>query len=530
MTQRFDVAVLGGGAAGLSGAVTLARVRRSVVVVDAGSPRNAPAEGMHGFLSRDGLSPLEFVEIGRAEVKRYGGAVLPATAVDARRTDDGFEVSLDDGRSVVARRLLVTTGLTDDLPDIDGLAERWGRDVVHCPYCHGWEVRDQPIAVLATDTERAVHQALLFRQLSPEVTFLPHTAAALTGEQDAELAAWGIRVVTGPVASLVVTDDRITGLRLADGTVVACSAVAVAPRLVANSGVLTGLGLEPAADPTGAGESITADPTGRTEVPGVWVAGNVTDVMASVVTAAAGGAAAAAAINADLVAEDTRITVRALSRDFWEERYGSAERVWSGKPNPQLVANVADLPPGTALDVGAGEGADAIWLASRGWTVTGVDVSQAALDRAARHAAEAGVDVTWQRVDATQWEPPPAHFDLVSAQYLHLPRPAREALYRRLAAAVRPGGMLLIVGHHPADLETPLRRPRLPHLLFTAEEIAPVLDPSEWDVTTSAPQRPVNQDGQEITVTDAVLRAVRLTADRPPVTQPRGTPGAGESS
>src|SRR5690606_29520712 len=134
-----------GGAAGLSGAVTLGRARRSVVVVDAGSPRNAPATGVHGFLTRDGIGPRELVEIGRAEVERYGGTVLPATAVAARRTDDGFEVTLDDGRTIVARRLLVTTGLTDELPDVPGVAQRWGRDVVHCPYCHGWEVRDQPV-------------------------------------------------------------------------------------------------------------------------------------------------------------------------------------------------------------------------------------------------------------------------------------------------------------------------------------------------------------------------------------------------
>jgi thioredoxin reductase/SAM-dependent methyltransferase len=513
MTQRFDVAVLGGGAAGLSGAVVLGRARRSVVVVDAGSPRNSPAEGIHGFLSRDGVSPLEFVEIGRAEVKRYGGLVLPATAVAARRTDDGFDVSLDDGCSVAARRLLVTTGLADELPDITGVAERWGRDVVHCPYCHGWEVRDRPVGVLATNTERAVHQALLFRQLTSEVTFFQHTAPALTQQQTEELTAWGIRVVTGPVESLEVTDDRITGLRLAVGTVVACSAVAVAPRLVANSAVLTGLGLEPTAHPMGIGESIAADPTGLTEVPGVWVAGNVTDVMAQVVSAAAGGAAAAAAINADLVAEDTRLTVRVLSRDYWEQRYGSGKQVWSGKPNPQLVATAADLPPGTALDVGSGDGADAIWLASRGWSVTGVDVSQVALDRAARHAADAGVDVTWRRADVTAWDPAPAQFDLVSAQYVHLP--AGEALHRRLAAAVRPGGTLLIVGHHPADLDTTVRRPRLPHLMFRAEEIATVLDPSAWDITTSAPERPITQDGQKITLTDAVLRAVRHAADRP---------------
>jgi thioredoxin reductase/SAM-dependent methyltransferase len=514
MTQKFDVAVLGGGAAGLSGAVSLCRARRSVVVVDAGSPRNAPTDAVHGFLSRDGISPFELVEIGRAEVKRYGGLVLPATAVAARRTDRGFEVTLDDGQNITARRLLVTAGLADELPDIPGMAERWGRDVVHCPHCHGWELRDRPVGVLATHTEWAVRQALMFQQLTPEVTFFQHTAPALTEQQVAQLSAWGIRVVTGPVESLEVADDRITGLRLADGTVVACSAVTVAPRLVANSAVLTGLGLEPTAHPMGIGESIAADPAGLTEVPGVWVAGNVTDVMAQVMSSATGGASAAAAINADLIAEDTKLTLRVLSQDYWEEHYASRKRVWSGKPNPQVVANATDLPPGTALDVGSGEGADSVWLASRGWQVTGVDISQAALDRAARHAAEIGVDVTWQQADVTAWDPVPAQFDLVSAQYLQLPRPARDALIRRLAAAVRLGGTLLIAGHHPADLEVPtLRRPRLPHLMFTAEEIATVLDPSEWDVTTSAPERPATDpDGQQITLTDAVLRAVRRAA------------------
>jgi thioredoxin reductase/SAM-dependent methyltransferase len=513
MTQKFDVAVLGGGAAGLSGAVILGRARRSVVVIDAGAPRNAPAEGVHGFLSRDGISPLELVEIGRTEVKRYGGLVLPATAFAARPADDGFEVSLDDGRAIAARRLLVTTGLADELPGVTGLAERWGRDVVHCPYCHGWELSDQPVGVLATNTEWAVHQALLFRQLTADVILFQHTAPALTHDQSAQLNAWGISVVTGPVDSLEVTDDRITGLRLADGTVVARSAVVVAPRLTANTKLLTDLGLEATPHPMGIGQSIAADPTGLTNVPGVWVAGNVTDLMAQVVSAAAGGVAAAAAINADLIAEDTRRTMHMLSRDFWEERYGSAERVWSGNPNPQLVATAADLPPRTALDVGSGEGADAIWLAARGWQVTGVDVSQVALDRAAGHAAAAGVDVTWHQADVTSWDPAPAQFDLVSAQYVHLPAPARDALHRRLAAAVRPGGTLLIVGHHPADLETAIKRPRLPHLMFTAEQIATVLDPSEWDIHPSAPTRPhTDHDGQEIIITDAVLRAVR----RPP--------------
>ncbi|CCH32776.1 methyltransferase domain-containing protein [Actinosynnema sp. NPDC047251] len=517
MTRKFDVAVLGGGAAGLSGAVALGRSRRSVVVVDAGAPRNASSHAVHGFLSRDGIGPRELVEAGRAEVERFGGLVLSGTAVAARRADDGFEVDLDDGGTVEARRLLVTTGLADELPDVPGVAQRWGRDVVHCPSCHGWELRDLPVGVLATHTEWAVRQALMFRQLASAVTFFQHTGPAVTEQQVAQLTAWGIEVVDGMVEALEVADDRLTGVRLAGGAVVACSAVVVAPRLVANSGVLADLGLAPTPHSQGIGESIAAGPTGLTETPGVWVAGNITDLSAQVVGAAAAGAAAGAAINADLVAEDTKLVSRLLSGDYWEQRYGTGERVWSGKVNRHVTTTAADLAPGTALDVGSGEGADAIWLAERGWKVTGVDLARTALDRAARQAAEAGVEVTWQQADVTAWDPAPEQFDLVSVQYLHLPGAVREDLYRRLAAAVRPGGTLLVVGHHPADLDVAeLRRPRLPHLMSTAEQVAALLDPAEWDITASAPQRPATApDGQPITLTDAVLRATRRAADRP---------------
>lgn len=310
MAMSYDVVVLGGGAAGLSGAVTLARSRRSVLVVDAGQPRNAPASHMHNFLSRDGMNPLALLEVGRAEVRGYSGQIVESRVRSAARTVGGFTVTLEDRGIVFARRLLVTTGLVDQLPDLPGLRARWGRDVIHCPYCHGWEVRDQSVGILASGP-MAVHQALLFRQLTSDVIFFAHTAPVRTEEQAEQLAARDIRVVEGRVVGVVVTDDHLTGVRLEDGMVVARQALVVGAPMVARSEVLASLGLQPKAHPLRIGQFIPADPTGLTEVPGVWVAGNVSDLSATVVGAAAQGVAAAAAINADLVEDDTRRVVDA---------------------------------------------------------------------------------------------------------------------------------------------------------------------------------------------------------------------------
>ncbi|WP_216217172.1 NAD(P)/FAD-dependent oxidoreductase [Amycolatopsis aidingensis] len=317
LRNSYDVVVVGGGAAGLNGALMLARSRRSVVVIDAGAPRNAPAAGVHGLLAQDGRAPAELLEQGRAEVRQYGGSVVSGEVATVAGQDAGFVVTLADGRLVRARRLLVTTGLVDELPEVPGLRQRWGRDVLHCPYCHGWEVRDRAIGVLAGGP-MSVHQALLFRQLSADVIFFPHTRPEPTAEEAEQLAARGIAVVPGEVASLETAGDRITGLRLGDGSLVEREVVTVAPRMVARAGFLTDLGLCPAEHPMG--EYIPTDRTGRTEVPGVWAAGNVTELSAQVGAAAAAGALAGAQINLDLVTEDTRLAVVAFRDPFSPER------------------------------------------------------------------------------------------------------------------------------------------------------------------------------------------------------------------
>ena len=205
-----------------------------------------------------------------------------------------------------------------------------------------------------------------------------------------------------------------------------------------------------------------------------------------------------------------------FGQEWFEERYRSAPALWSGQPNPQLVAEVADLPPGTALDAGSGEGADAIWLAERGWRVTAVDFSPTALQRSTEHAAGRGAQVAgrieWRQADLTAWVPPVATFDLVSAQYMHLPPEPRAALFARLAAAVAPGGTLLIVGHDFSDLAAGAHRPDMPEMFFTAEEVAASLAQREWEVlVTDARPRPAKvHEGEHIEVHDAVLVARRL--------------------
>ncbi len=304
--SEFDVVVIGGGAAGLAGALSLGRSRRSVLVVDAGRQRNLPAEGIHAFLTRDGTPPADFLAAARAEARSYGAALRTGEAVSARRDGDRFVVTLADGAVVTGRRLLVTTGLADVLPDVPGVAERWGRDVVHCPYCHGYEVRDRALGVLSTGPMTA-HQALLFRQLSDDVVVFAHTGPPPTPLDRARLDARGVRVVAGAVTGLEVAGDAITGVRLAGGRVVARDVLVVATRVVAGGDLLAGLGVRTAPHPMAAelGEYVPAlDPTGRTDVPGVWVAGNVADLAAQVIAAAAQGNAAGAAINADLVLAD----------------------------------------------------------------------------------------------------------------------------------------------------------------------------------------------------------------------------------
>jgi len=295
--HTHDVVIIGGGAAGLSAALVLGRARRRVAVVDAGTPRNAPAAHMQGFLSRDGMPPLDLLAVGRAEVLRYGVEIIEGTV---ESIDPGFTVHVADGSTIAARRILVTTGVGDELPDIAAVRERWGRDLLHCPYCHGWEVRDEALGVLGTNPGAVLH-AHLVRQWSDDVIYFAHSYQP-TDTELAQLAARDIQIIRGEIARLVIDDDHLAGIELTDGRFVARTAVFVRPINTPHpDGLLASLGC----DMDSSGFALV-DGSGRTSNPGVWAAGNVVDPRAQVITSAGAGSAAAIAINADLVQDDIR--------------------------------------------------------------------------------------------------------------------------------------------------------------------------------------------------------------------------------
>jgi thioredoxin reductase len=265
------------------------------VIIDAGSPRNAPAAHMQGFISRDGTPPTDLLADARAEVERYGVELVEDCVVGAAPR---FTLELAVGAPVHARQVLLATGATDALPEIEGARERWGRDFLHCPYCHGWEVRDQPIGVLGTGPG-AVEHAHLLRQWSDDVTFFTH-ACEVDEEDRAALDVRGIAVVDGVVQRLVIGDDHLQSVQLVDGRSIDRSALFIRPAVQAHPhgpAAMLGCELLP-------GGLVRVADDGRTSVPGVWAAGNASNPRAQVITAAGEGSAVAIAINTALLHAD----------------------------------------------------------------------------------------------------------------------------------------------------------------------------------------------------------------------------------
>ncbi|MCF2571794.1 NAD(P)/FAD-dependent oxidoreductase [Brevibacterium sp. UCMA 11754] len=314
-----EVAVIGGGAGGLAASIALARSLRSVIVIDAGSPRNAASAHAHNVLGHEGVNPLDLLAKGRQEAEAYGVQFIDATVLGANsRTQapetPGFDLETSVGISIEAKRIVIATGLTDVLPDIPGLADGWGDTVLHCPYCHGYEVRGQNIGIIGT-TAMSYHQAMMFSQLSDRVTFLRHNAPAPDEAQRRMLGSLGIAFVDAAVETVERTEaGTVVTLRDNDNDSEATrsdadsspsdmtfDALAVGPYFRANGQIFEQLGGTVVDHPTGMGSSIPAEANGATDVPGVWVVGNSADISAMVVASAASGVLVGAQVNAELI-------------------------------------------------------------------------------------------------------------------------------------------------------------------------------------------------------------------------------------
>ena len=513
--RHCDVAVVGGSAAGLAAALQLVRQRRSVIVVDAGDPRNAPATHMHGYLGLDGRAPGALTAAGRAEVRAYGGEVIPGRVVDVTRSGDAFHLELVGGHAISARRVLAATGLADELPDIPGLSEHWGRDVIHCPFCHGFEVRDQRLVQIVTH-QMGLHPAPLFRRLTDRHTVVLHGDVEIDDARIDALANAGVDVVRG-VVTRIVEDGAgdVAGVALTDRTIDA-DVVAVGPGVSARAEPFASLGLAPSPHPSGVGTVLVADERGATPVAGVYAAGNVTDPSHNVPTAAAHGSWIGAMIAFDLAEQDMTEGASAPGNATdWDHRY-SGERMWSGRPNGALVREAEGLAPGRALDVGAGEGGDAIWLAERGWRVTASDISRRALDRIASEADARSLDVTCLNADANALAPFPAQaFDLVTAHYASIPRTPDDRAVNSIVGAVAPGGTLLVVTHDLEPMRTPVdttttSRPFDADAYMSVDDVAAVITRlPDWRIEVhSTVPRPTGAASAHH-VDDIVLRARR---------------------
>ncbi|WP_166905261.1 FAD-dependent oxidoreductase [Mycobacterium sp. DL440] len=516
MEKVWDCVIVGGGAAGLSAALVLGRARRRVLLVDAGNQSNLAAPGIGGLLGSDGRPPADLYAAGRAELAGY--PTVEVRTGEVVRGEAGFALELADGTHEEARTVLLATGMEYRSPDIAGLEGLWGGSVFHCPFCHGWEMRDAPVAVIAQG-DRAVHSALMMRGWTDDLVVLTNGDGGLDEAQAKQLDAAGIGVDERPIARFVAQGGDLAAVEFTDGTRLARRGALVAATLYQRSPLAAQLGAVSAPGPIAA-DALVVDPFTRTSVPGLFAAGDLSAQLPQVAAAVASGSQAGAAVVQHLLGEDVGLPVppwpaqTAVTAQYWERHYGQRGRIWSGRVNAQLAKIAADLPTGTALDLGCGEGGDAVWLAENGWRVTAVDVSETALARAAAEAQERGVaeQITFERHDLSE-SVPDGRFDLVSAQFLQSPIAMdRAGLLRRAAGAVAPGGLLVIVDHGAAPPWAPEHVRKFP--FPSAEDVVDSmnLDDAQWErIRVGTDEREATgPDGQHGTLIDNVMVLRRL--------------------
>ena len=297
--MTHDVIIVGGSFAGLSAAMQLARARRSIMLVDAGKPRNRFAEASHGFLGQDGVAPADIMRLGLRQLSAYPTvSFFHGEATSAAAEDGAFRLALSDGSEAGARRLVLANGVTDALP-LPSMQPRWGVSVLHCPYCHGYEVRDRPIAVIAAHP-MAVHQALLLPDWGP-TTYFTQGQFEPSAEEAAQMAARGVSIERTPVVELLGEGATTRALRLADGREVPAEAVFTAPATRVSSPLAAELGC--AFDDGMTGRHIQVDPMQQTSVPGVFAAGDAAAAVHNATLASAAGVLAGVAAHRSLVAE-----------------------------------------------------------------------------------------------------------------------------------------------------------------------------------------------------------------------------------
>jgi thioredoxin reductase len=296
----WDCMVIGGGAAGLSAALVLGRARRRVLLLDQGEQSNLPAHGVGGLLGHDGRPPAELYAAARAELAAYPSVeVRPAEVVGAERIEAGFELELAGGVREQARRVLLATGMDYRFPELPGVAERWGHSVFHCPFCHGWEVREQPLGVLDRSAT-GVRRALLLRSWSEDVTLFADGPAKLEDGDAERLEAAGVAVDERAVAGLIGPAPDLTAIAFEDGSERPCGGLLVPITMHQRSGIARQLGAATVERQPMTPDAIEVDELAKTSVPGLYAAGDVTVQMPSVANAIAAGSKAAAMIVHDL--------------------------------------------------------------------------------------------------------------------------------------------------------------------------------------------------------------------------------------
>ncbi|MEM7286073.1 MAG: bifunctional NAD(P)/FAD-dependent oxidoreductase/class I SAM-dependent methyltransferase [Actinomycetota bacterium] len=514
-TRHCDVAVVGGSAAGLAAALQIQRQSRSVIVIDSGEPRNAPAAHMHAYLGYDGAAPTDLTGTGLEEVRRYGGEILAGRVTAVRREPDGFSVEAGNV-TIRARRVVAATGVGDELPDIEGIADHWGDAVIHCPFCHGYEVRDRRLVQIVTQPI-GLHPAQLFAHLSADLTLVVHPDLDVQPDELAAFERSGATVTRGAAVRILQDEaGTLTGIELSDGGALDADAVVVTTKMQPRVEPFSALGLALEAHPSGVADFVPTEQTGETAIGGLYAAGNLTDPSLQVLAAAAGGSHVGAMVTFDLAAEDLASGAQPSANETeWDARY-SGDEVWSGAPNGTLVEEIEGDVPGRVLDVGAGEGGDALWLAERGWDVTATDVADSGLRRLAAKADAEGLAIRCVVADANALR---AYgddtYDLVSLFYCSIPRTGDERAVDSLLAAVAPGGTLLMVGHAPHAPETDHHdghtRPWDRASFVDIDSVAAAVSSTPgWTVVThELRDRPPGSSTHHHHDTDVVLRARR---------------------